>query len=72
MHCLLPLLTCVCHLGAEQVLLLYRRILKAAKLFPSVKRGAILDDIKHQFREHKVGMPVRLGGVWWRLHEPVG
>ncbi|KAI3438901.1 hypothetical protein D9Q98_001316 [Chlorella vulgaris] len=39
--------------NSAQVLLLYRRILKAAKLFPSVKRGAILDDIKHQFREHK-------------------
>ncbi|KAL4434208.1 hypothetical protein ABPG75_000649 [Micractinium tetrahymenae] len=36
-----------------QVLLLYRRILKAAKLFPSVKREAIVQDIKQQFREHK-------------------
>ncbi|KAL4420953.1 hypothetical protein ABPG77_004582 [Micractinium sp. CCAP 211/92] len=35
------------------VLLLYRRILKAAKLFPSVKREAIIHDIRREFREHK-------------------
>lgn len=38
-----------------QVLLLYRRILKAAQRFPSIKRDAIIADIKAQFREHKVG-----------------
>lgn len=38
-----------------QVLLLYRRILKAAERFPSIKRNAIIEDIKAQFREHKVG-----------------
>ncbi len=37
------------------MLLLYRRILKAAKLFPSVKREAIIHDIRREFREHKVG-----------------
>jgi hypothetical protein len=36
------------------VLLLYRRILKAGKLFPSIKRDAILQDIRREFREHKV------------------
>jgi hypothetical protein len=36
-----------------QVLLLYRRILKAAAKFPSIKRGALIDDIKLQFKEHK-------------------
>lgn len=36
-----------------QVLLLYRRILKAARLFPSVKRDAIIQDIRQQFREHR-------------------
>ena len=35
------------------MLLLYRRILKAAAKFPSIKRGALIDDIKHQFKEHK-------------------
>lgn len=35
------------------MLLLYRRILKAAKLFPSIKRDAIIGDIKREFREHK-------------------
>ena len=39
-----------------QVLLLYRRILKAAQRFPSIKRDAIIADIKAQFREHKVGL----------------
>jgi hypothetical protein len=38
---------------ATQVLLLYRRILKAARLFPSIKRDAIIADIRLQFREHK-------------------
>jgi hypothetical protein len=37
-----------------QVLLLYRRILKAAKVFPSIKRDSIIADIKREFREHKV------------------
>ncbi|KAI7842162.1 hypothetical protein COHA_004185 [Chlorella ohadii] len=36
-----------------QVLLLYRRILKAAQRFPSIKRDAIIADIKAQFHEHK-------------------
>lgn len=42
-----------------QVLLLYRRILKAAQRFPSIKRGAIIEDIKTQFRDHKVGTRAR-------------
>lgn len=37
-----------------QILILYRQILKAAKLFPSVKRNAIIQDIKLEFRAHKV------------------
>lgn len=40
--------------SAQQVLLLYRRILKAAQRFPSIKRGAIIDDIRREFREHRV------------------
>ncbi|PSC73355.1 Complex 1 LYR [Micractinium conductrix] len=36
-----------------QILLLYRRILKAAARFPSVKRDGVIADIKTQFREHK-------------------
>jgi hypothetical protein len=39
--------------SAATVLVLYRRILKAAGSFPSVKRNAILRDIKAEFREHK-------------------
>ncbi|KAK9844185.1 hypothetical protein WJX81_007365 [Elliptochloris bilobata] len=31
--------------------LLYRKILRAAKLFPSIKRNAIIADIKVEFRE---------------------
>ena len=34
-----------------QVLLLYRQILVAAKRFPSVKRAAIVEDIRLEFRE---------------------
>lgn len=34
------------------VLLLYRRILRAARSFPSVKRDNIIRDIKAEFREH--------------------
>ena len=33
---------------------LYRRILKAATRFPSVKRDGIIQDIKVEFRENKV------------------
>ena len=46
-----------------QVLLLYRRILKAAAKFPSIKRGALIEDIKHQFRDHKAGVIWGSGGV---------
>ena len=34
------------------MLLLYRRILKAAVRFPSIKRDAVVADIKREFREH--------------------
>jgi hypothetical protein len=37
----------------EHVLLLYRQILRAAKHFPSVKKEAIIRDIKLEFRDHK-------------------
>ena len=40
----------------QQVLLLYRRILIAAKKFPSIKRDSIIEDIKLEFRENKVRM----------------
>ena len=32
---------------------LYRHILKAARQFPSIKRDAIIEDIKTEFRESK-------------------
>ena len=32
---------------------LYRHILKAARRFPSIKRDAIVEDIKTEFRENK-------------------
>lgn len=38
----------------EQVLLLYRQILRTAKHFPSVKRDAVIQDIKAEFRDHAV------------------
>lgn len=37
--------------GELTVPLLYRKILRAAKLFPSIKRNAIIEDIKVEFRE---------------------
>lgn len=37
-----------------QVLALYRAILRAAQRFPSIKKQAIIADIKQQFREHRV------------------
>ena len=39
-------------LGRGQLLLLYRRILKAAAQFPSVKRDSIIQDIKLEFRDN--------------------
>lgn len=38
----------------QQVLLLYRHILKAAKHFPSVKRDRIISQIKEEFRDNRV------------------
>lgn len=38
---------------SSSVRLLYRNILKAAKQFPSIKRDAIVQDIKMEFREAK-------------------
>ncbi len=35
------------------VLTLYRRILRAAQSFPSIKRDSIIRDIKTEFREHR-------------------
>ena len=34
--------------------LLYRSILKAAQRFPSIRRAAIISDIKHEFHSNKV------------------
>jgi hypothetical protein len=45
-----------------QVLLLYRQILKSAQRFPSVKRDAIIADIKLEFREGKVRLAWRRKG----------
>lgn len=39
----------------KQVLHLYRRILRAGARFPSIKRAQVLEDIKQEFRDHKVG-----------------
>lgn len=33
--------------------MLYRHILKAARNFPSIKKDAIIDEIKSEFRENK-------------------
>lgn len=38
----------------SQVLHLYRHTLRAAKQFPSIKKSAILNDIKVEFREGKL------------------
>jgi len=38
----------------QEVLQLYRDILKAAKRFPSIKRNQILADIKTEFHANKV------------------
>jgi len=35
------------------VITLYRRILRAAQSFPSIKRDSIIQDIKAEFREHR-------------------
>lgn len=45
------------------ILKLYRHILKAAQCFPSVKRGAIIADIKQEFRDHKVRPPFACKGA---------
>lgn len=37
-----------------KVLMLYRQIMKAAKTFPSIKRDKIVEEIRHEFRAHKV------------------
>ena len=42
--------------GQQEVLQLYRDILKAAKRFPSIKRNQILADIKTEFHANKVCM----------------
>jgi len=36
------------------VVVLYRKILKAAAKFPSVKKESVIRDIKMEFRENKV------------------
>jgi len=38
---------------AKEILILYKRILRAAESFPSIKRNDIIRDIKVEFREHK-------------------
>lgn len=46
-----------CGMAAPSMLLLYRHILKAAKLFPSIKRNGIIQDIKTEFRDARVRNP---------------
>lgn len=36
-----------------QILRLYRRLLKNAKQFPSIKRDTLYEDIRAEFRDHK-------------------
>lgn len=36
-----------------RVCLLYKHILRAAKAFPSIKRGAVLEEIRAEFRANK-------------------
>lgn len=63
LHAALPeKLTVLCAAGV-QVLLLYRRILKAARLFPSIKRDAIIADIRMQFQEHKASRRAARGDL---------
>ena len=38
---------------SKEILSLYKRILRAAESFPSIKRNDIIQDIKVEFREHK-------------------
>lgn len=45
----------------SDILKLYRHILKAAQRFPSVKRDAIIADIKQEFRDHRVRSSLREG-----------
>ena len=47
--------------GELTVPLLYRKILRAAKLFPSIKRNAIIEDIKVEFREGQARHAEHLG-----------
>lgn len=37
------------------MLQLYRHILKAAKQFPSIKKHSIIQQVKTEFRQNKVG-----------------
>lgn len=53
-----------CPARDHQVLRLYRRILKAAQRFPSIKRDAVIAEIKGQFREHRVRGWVGGWGRW--------
>lgn len=39
--------------GEKEVVRVYRRILKLAQRYPSVKRDAIIRDIKLEFHDHK-------------------
>ena len=38
---------------SKEILILYKRILRAAESFPSIKRKDIIRDIKIEFREHR-------------------
>lgn len=44
--------------------LLYRNILKAAARFPSIKRDAIVKDIKLEFRANKARSSKPIRGCW--------
>ncbi len=40
-------------MNSKQILLLYRNIVKHAKVFPSIKRDGILREIRSEFRKNK-------------------
>jgi hypothetical protein len=45
--------------GQLSMLQLYRHILKAAQQFPSIKRPSIIQQVKTEFRQNKVGILLR-------------
>ena len=55
----------------QEVLQLYRDILKAAKRFPSIKRNQILADIKTEFHANKVSIYSSSAWCWCQMHVPL-